>query len=220
MRPANSWIMVGGTELLVELLLANGHKIARKGSGGSYRGQQCTNPGARCLGRLPDWLPNPLLPDTQAEIAVPITLEGEVLGVLDVQNRQAGTLNEEDVEMLQSVAWQVAIGLQNARLFAKSQQEKAQAQAILDSISLPIVISRVSTGLVAYVNETLTQTFLLPREELIGQRTPDFYADPADRSRFLTRVREESGVKDFEVVLKRGDGTQFLGAAFRKTGDL
>jgi GAF domain-containing protein len=74
--------------------------------------------------------------------------------------------------MLQSVARQVAIGLQNARLFARSQQEKAQAQAILNSISLPIVISRISTGLVAYVNEALTQTFLT------APRSADWPANP------------------------------------------
>lgn len=202
-------VMVGGTGTAGEALLASGHKI-EVGKGLVGRTAATNTPTlVPDVMADPDWLPNPLLPDTQAEIAVPITLEGEVLGVLDVQNRQAGTLTEEDVEMLQSVAWQVAIGLQNARLYAKSQQEKAQAQAILNSISLPIVISRISTGLVAYVNESLTHTFLLSREELIGQLTPDFYANPADRVTFLTKVREEKKVKDFEVVLKRGDGTEF-----------
>jgi PAS domain S-box-containing protein len=202
-------VMAGGTGVAGEALLANGHKIE---VGRGLVGRTAANNAPTLVPDVladSDWLPNPLLPDTQAEIAVPITLEGEVLGVLDVQNRIAGSLSEEDVEMLQSVARQVAIGLQNARLFAISQQEKAQAQAILNSISLPIVISRISTGLVAYVNEALTQTFLLSREALIGQLTPDFYADPADRVTFLTKVQEERGVKDFEVVLKRGNGTEF-----------
>lgn len=202
-------VMAGGTGVAGEALLANGHKIE---VGRGLVGRTAANNAPTLVPDVladPDWLPNPLLPDTQAEIAVPITLEGEVLGVLDVQNRTAGSLTEEDVEMLLSVARQVAIGLQNARLYARSQQEKAQAQAILNSISLPVVISRISTGIVAYVNEALTQTFLMPREALIGQITPDFYADPADRVAFLTKVQEEQGVKDFEVVLKRGNGTEF-----------
>jgi ABC-type sugar transport system substrate-binding protein len=67
------------------------------------------------------WLPNPLLPKTRAEMAVPIAIGGQVLGVLDVQHSVAGSLTPEDVNLLQSIADQVAIGLQNARLFNEVQ---------------------------------------------------------------------------------------------------
>ncbi len=44
----------------------------------------------------PNWQANPLLPDTKGELAVPIMLGDEVLGVLDVQSDVAGALNEDD----------------------------------------------------------------------------------------------------------------------------
>lgn len=202
-------VMVGGTGVAGEALLSSGHKIA---AGKGLVGRTAAN-NAPTL--VPDvsqeasWLPNPLLPDTQAEAAVPITLEGEVLGVLDVQNRRAGSLSEEDVELLQSVAWQVAIGLQNARLFAQIEAEKAQVQGILDSLSLPIIISRVSDGRVTYINDSFAEASMLSREKVIGQATPDFYADPATRVAILTKLQTEGHVNDFEAVLKRGNGEHF-----------
>lgn len=74
-----------------------------------------------------DWLPNPLLPDTYSELAVPILLEGQVVGVLDVQQNKIAGLDEGDANLLRSLVNQVAIAIHNARLF--NQVEKALADA-------------------------------------------------------------------------------------------
>ncbi|RPJ55371.1 MAG: GAF domain-containing protein, partial [Dehalococcoidia bacterium] len=75
------------------------------------------------------WLPNPLLPETKAEMAVPIAVGEHVLGVLDVQHNVVDGLRQEDVNLLQSIADQVAIGLQNARLFTEVQIALAETRA-------------------------------------------------------------------------------------------
>ncbi|MFC1976449.1 substrate-binding domain-containing protein [Chloroflexota bacterium] len=75
------------------------------------------------------WLPNPLLSKTRAEMAVPIAIGGEVLGVLDVQHSVASSLTPEDVNLLQSIADQVAIGLQNARLFTEVETALTEIRA-------------------------------------------------------------------------------------------
>jgi GAF domain-containing protein/HAMP domain-containing protein len=76
-----------------------------------------------------DWLPNPLLPDTYAEMAVPIMLEGQVVGVLDVQENEVGGLDEGDASLLRSLANQVAVAIRNARLFAEAETALARARA-------------------------------------------------------------------------------------------
>jgi GAF domain-containing protein/HAMP domain-containing protein len=75
-----------------------------------------------------DWLPNPLLPDTYSEMAIPITLEGQVVGVLDVQEDEIAGLDEGDANLLRSLANQVAVAIRNARLFEGVETALAEAR--------------------------------------------------------------------------------------------
>ncbi len=76
----------------------------------------------------PDWLANPLLPHTRSEMAVPIIAEDRVVGVLDVQSDKLAGLDENDANLLRSLANQIAIALTNAHLFAQMQQAKEAAE--------------------------------------------------------------------------------------------
>jgi GAF domain-containing protein len=60
-----------------------------------------------------------------------------VLGVLDVQHNVVGGLKQDDAELIQSTANQVAIGLQNIRAYAEARQQ-AQREALAGLISQKI----------------------------------------------------------------------------------
>jgi signal transduction histidine kinase len=67
----------------------------------------------------PGFLPNPRLPETRAEIAVPMIVGDKMLGVFDVQSDQVGRFSQEDANIYTTLATQVAVALQNARLYVE-----------------------------------------------------------------------------------------------------
>jgi GAF domain-containing protein len=54
---------------------------------------------------------NPLLPQTQSEMSVPIQIHGKMLGALDVQSVDPNAFSDEDVKVIQSIADQIAVTL-------------------------------------------------------------------------------------------------------------
>jgi PAS domain S-box-containing protein len=78
----------------------------------------------------PQFLPNPLLPKTRSELAIPLMVAGEVLGVLDVQGDQVGRFTEEDVQVKTTLADQVAVALQTSRLYSEQVQVADQLREV------------------------------------------------------------------------------------------
>ncbi len=78
---------------------------------------------------------NPDLPETRSEIALPLIAGQTLLGVLDVQSKQSNAFTEEDVRILQLLADQLAVAIENAELFAQSQQALEEAQRTYGTLS-------------------------------------------------------------------------------------
>ncbi|HEX9077197.1 MAG TPA: GAF domain-containing protein, partial [Anaerolineae bacterium] len=74
----------------------------------------------------PRFIPDPdkAMSDTRSEVAVPLIVGKETVGVLDVQSNEAAAFDAEDVFILRTLAAQVAIAIEDARLF-NSQREEA-----------------------------------------------------------------------------------------------
>lgn len=130
-------VMAGGTGEPGQMLLARGHKLLAGHGLVGRAAETNTTVLVPHTAENPTWLPNPLLPDTRAEVAVPIALGDRVLGVLDIQHNVANGLDNEDVEVLQSLANQVAVATQNARTFAQTQRQ-ADVEALVNTIGQKI----------------------------------------------------------------------------------
>jgi len=76
----------------------------------------------------PDFLPNPLLPETRSEMAVPIVLGDRLLGVFDVQADRVGRFTAADLQIQTTLAAQVAVALQNAYSFTQTQAALAETE--------------------------------------------------------------------------------------------
>jgi nitrate/nitrite-specific signal transduction histidine kinase len=83
--------------------------------------------------QAPDFLPNPLLPDTRSELAVPMVVGGNVIGVFDIQSDQVGRFTESDVNIQTTLAAQLATSIQNVRSFEQSKKQ-AELQSLVNMI--------------------------------------------------------------------------------------
>jgi GAF domain-containing protein len=86
------------------------------------------------VGADPVRFANPLLPDTRSEIALPLIAGSRVLGALDVQSTHAAAFDEASAVVLQAMADQIAVALNNAEQF-KQTELQAKRQSNLNQFS-------------------------------------------------------------------------------------
>jgi GAF domain-containing protein/HAMP domain-containing protein len=73
---------------------------------------------------------NPDLPLTQSEVALPLKVRERVIGVLDVQSQEEMAFDTEDVAVLQTLADQVALAIESARLLEESQRALQELESL------------------------------------------------------------------------------------------
>jgi signal transduction histidine kinase len=103
-----------------------------------------------------DHLPNPLLPDTRSELAIPMVYRGRLIGVLDLQSERVNRFGEEDIRILRTLADQIAIAVRNSQLFAEAQSalEQAEEANSVKSTFLANMSHELRTPLNAIINFT------------------------------------------------------------------
>jgi PAS domain S-box-containing protein len=107
--------------------------------------------------------PNPYLPETRAELAIPLKVKGTIRGAIDVQSNRPGAFTVDDIRALTSLANQLAIAIDNAELFQISSQRASDMGFLYDVTS-----TAASAG--AGLNETLETlgTVLIKQMNALG----------------------------------------------------
>jgi len=128
-------VLINGYGKTGQTMLEGGHKMPL-GSGligtAAENGETILRP---TLAEDPDWQPNPLLPETKGEIAVPIKLSEQILGVLDVQSSQAGALSEDDRLLLEGLCGQIAVAIEQTRLRQEMTERLEEINRLYQNLS-------------------------------------------------------------------------------------
>lgn len=75
-----------------------------------------------------EWYPNPWLPKTRSEMALPLIVKNTAIGALTVQSQEEAAFSQEDISSLQTMADQLAVAINNARLL--QDLEKANQELV------------------------------------------------------------------------------------------
>ncbi len=76
---------------------------------------------------------NPDLPGTRSEMALPLSVGSRVIGVLDVQSTRPNDFTESDIATLTTLADQIAIAIENARLFTEARESLNKTEETFSS---------------------------------------------------------------------------------------
>ena len=116
---------------------------------------------------------NPLLPQTRSEMALPLFSRGHCIGALSVQSAKPNAFTEEDVAILQTMADQVAIAIENARLLEAERRRGAELEAlrqaslhVTSSLDPQPVLEAIIEHALRLVSADNTHIFLYDGEEL------------------------------------------------------
>ena len=160
------------------------------------------------------FIPNPIMKDTQSELTVPIKVDNQVLGVLDIQEKPPRQFSQRQMKLMMAVADQFGVALQKANLYNDLQsslrQEKTTRTQLIQSERLAVVgrlLASVSHELNNPLQAIQNALFLIKGDEELseqGQQDLDIILSETERmSSLISRLRttyRASQVEDYKSV--------------------
>lgn len=146
------------------------------------------------------WFDNPDLPDTRSEMALPLVVREQIIGVLDIQSNRPAAFTQEDVRTLRVLADGVAIAIDNARLHSEMQQNLERLSRYQEQDVIEAWRDTVRRHRTLYSYDARFGA-VIPVDE-----APDVSTLPAQ-----VEARDEGGVQALQVPLRvRGQVVGYL----------
>jgi len=147
-------------------------------------------------------------PETLSALYVPMIVEGQVIGLLEVQSYRRDAYRREDVGLLNSVANHIGLAIQNARLFDETRRLKEFNESIVQNMAEGIFIEDAD-GVCTFANPAAAEMLGYAPEELVGQHwTAVVPPDQQSIVRAANERRVRGQADRYELELVRKDGTR------------
>jgi PAS domain S-box-containing protein len=163
----------------------------------------------------------------RSALVVPLIVETEVFGVIQVFSYKANAFTEDDLETLNGFSSQAAISLSNAHLYEHVQMEnlerKRAESALAESerrfrsifeTSEMGIFEVTPEGQIIHINPAYARMFGYESVQAAKEGITDIsslYVHPENRSKFVRNVLEHPGMASFENEYRHCDGTTFVG---------
>ncbi|MBN1875934.1 MAG: GAF domain-containing protein [Anaerolineae bacterium] len=148
-------VLCAGTGEAGQEMLARNHKL--EVGGASMIGQCVSHSEARIaldVGEEAVRFNNPVLPNTRSELALPLRSRGKVIGALSVQSVEPEAFDETSIAINQSMADQLAVAIDNARLYSSLQHELTERERLQQAVieAQQHALQELSTPIIPVIN--------------------------------------------------------------------
>ncbi len=140
---------------------------------------------------------------TKSEICVPLKIKDKVIGVLNAESEKYNAFNEKDLELLQTLASQTAIAMENARLFRELSSLKEFNETIVSSLNEGIWVED-EKGFCTYANPRMREMLGCSQKEIIGKHWGEIiHPSEYGRVKKETETRSKGRASSYETFLIR-----------------
>jgi PAS domain S-box-containing protein len=164
---------------------------------------------------------------TRSILCVPLKTKRQTIGAIEAINKASGPFDQEDLNLLTSIAASAAIAIENARLYRESQDhaanlehtvaertrelqaERDRTQAILEAVGEAVIVTDLE-GRVRYLNPAAVALTGYTLQEALGRSSlwQDDQTPPQPREA-LPAVEDRSQTQRADVISRRKDGTLY-----------
>ena len=127
-------------------------------------------------------------------LSVPLQAKDEAIGVLQVVDTEAGRFDASDLDLLEPLATNAAIAIENARLYKETDELRAFNENIVQSLEEGIVLDN-PTGHITFTNSKMAELLGYSPDELIGQHWTTFVAPE-----YLAKIEKETDKRSLGVA--------------------
>ncbi len=145
----------------------------------------------------------PISPTIRSELAVPLKVGDQVIGVFNLESEEVDAFDEDDVRLMTALAHQIAVAIQNARLFenvrhqtvelaqltTKLTEEKSRLRAILQNIADGLIVTD-PRNVVILVNPAFEELLQRPAASVVGRSLSQVVREP-ELQHLVTRALED-----------------------------
>ncbi len=144
---------------------------------------------------------------TRSVLCAPLLSQGKHIGILYLENNlTTEAFTADRLEMLNMLAAQAAISIQNAVLYTTLEESESKYRTLFEDSTDTIYIT-APTGVIIDINQAGLELFGYTRDEIQQINARDLYDNPADREAFRQAIEAHGSVRDYPATFRRKDGT-------------